>query len=68
MTDLILWAWFEVYIVHILFFPNRYRDHSKGGHVRFKLRAKRCDRSCNQLLTQELVLICSVGATKKGRN
>ena len=51
MTGLILWAWFEFCIVHVLFFPYRYRDHSKGGHFRFKLRAKRCDRSCNQLLT-----------------
>ena len=49
MTDLTLWAWFECYIVPVVFFPDRYRDHPKGGYFRFKLRAKRCDRPCNLL-------------------
>ena len=30
MTDLTLWAWFECYIVPVLFFADRYRDHPKA--------------------------------------
>ena len=31
MTDLTLRAWLKCYIVPDLFFPDRYRDHPKGG-------------------------------------